>query len=217
MRFHAAIALEKVLRMEVAMKFIRGGLDILLKTYLQLMGEFDNEELIAAFENIMGIFEDEIRPYAVDISNHLRNMYQRCIAADQEAGGDDWGESILAACGAVQSMRRIIDGVQEDVPLLQQIEKILYPVLLHTLTPDGLDSIEEGIESITMLIYYGYKNGTQVSPEMWKLYPQMLYVVAGSTDNKDGGYGIEYSQTILGAIKNFISKDPKNMLCVGAE
>jgi len=74
-RFYAANALEKILRIEVAMKFIRPGLDSMLKTYLKLMNEFDNEELVAAFENIMTIFEDEISPYAVDICQHLRVMY----------------------------------------------------------------------------------------------------------------------------------------------
>lgn len=82
------------------------------------MNEFDNEELVSAFENIMSIFQDEIRPYATDICNHLTGMYKRCVAADQ-AGGDEWGESILAATGAVSSMRRILDALSEDIPLMQ--------------------------------------------------------------------------------------------------
>ena len=60
------------------------------------MNEFDNEELVSSFENIMSIFQDEIRPYACDICNHLTTMYKRCIAADA-TGEDEWGESILAA------------------------------------------------------------------------------------------------------------------------
>jgi hypothetical protein len=190
-RFYAANALEKILQIEVAMRFIRPGLDTMLKTYLALMNEFDNEELVAAFENIMTIFEDEIRPYAVGICQHLRTMYQRCIAADQ-AGGDDWGESILAACGAVTSIRRILDACQDDVALLRQIENIIYPVLLHSLTPDGLDAIEEGIDCITLLLYHGYKS-PPLSNDMWKLYPQLLYVVAGGDKENQGGFGLEYS------------------------
>jgi len=56
----------------------------------------------------MSIFQTEIRPFSVDICKHLVNMYKRCIKNDQE-GDDEWGESILAACGAVQSIRRILD------------------------------------------------------------------------------------------------------------
>jgi hypothetical protein len=38
-----------------------------------------------------------------------------------------------------------------------QVENVIYPVLLHSLTADGLDSIEEGIDCITILIYHAYK------------------------------------------------------------
>lgn len=86
----------------------------MLKVYLNLMNEFDNEELVNAFENIMEIFQNEIRPYAVDICSHLVNMYKRLIKQDQN-GDDEWGESILAACGAVSSIRRILDALSDDI------------------------------------------------------------------------------------------------------
>jgi hypothetical protein len=124
------------------------------------MNEIDNEDLVAAFESVVQVFSLEIKPYALDICNHLKNMYQRCIAA-----GDDNGES-----GTIMSIKRILDAVQEDIPLMQQVEHIIYPVLLHTLTVDGFDSIEEGMDCITFLIYYAYKQ-TSISANMWKLYP----------------------------------------------
>lgn len=89
----------------------------MLKVYLQLMNEFDNEELVNAFENIMEIFQYEIIPYAVDICDHLVNMYKRCIKQDAN-GDDEWGESILAACGAVSSIRRILDALSDDINVL---------------------------------------------------------------------------------------------------
>jgi len=67
-------------------------------------------------------------------------------------------------------MRRILDAIQKDLALLAQVEEIIYPCLLHSLTADGLDSIEEGIECITMIVYYGYKE-KPISPTMWKLFP----------------------------------------------
>jgi len=71
-RFHASVALEKILRNDVAMTFIRPGLDVMLKQYLSLMNELDNEELCAAFENVMALFNDDIAPYAADICKHLK-------------------------------------------------------------------------------------------------------------------------------------------------
>lgn len=81
-RFYAACALQKILEIDEAVKFIRPGIDQMLKVYLNLMNEFDNEELVNSFENIMEIFQNEIRPYAVDICSHLVNMYKRLIKQD---------------------------------------------------------------------------------------------------------------------------------------
>ena len=64
-------------------------------------------------------------------------------------------------------------------------------MLLHSLTIDGLDAIEEGIDCITIILYHGYKT-RPISPALWKLYPQLLYVCAGSEKEKSGGFGIEY-------------------------
>jgi hypothetical protein len=73
-----------------------------------------------------------------------------------------------------------------------KVEEQIYPVLLHSLTVDGLDAIEEGINCIIALLYYAYKT-TPLSPLMWKLYPQLLYVCAGSEENVEGGFGLEYA------------------------
>ena len=67
----------------------------------------------------------------------------------------------------------------------------MYPCLLHSLTADGLDSIEEGIECIIMIIYHGYKEKS-ISANMWKIFPQLLYVCAGEDGDMDGGFGFEY-------------------------
>lgn len=118
-------------------------------------------------------------------------MYKRCIENDKAGNDDDFGESILAAIAAVTSIRRLLDAVQDDVALIVQIENIIYPVLLHCLTVDGLDSIEEGIDCITIILYNGYKD-RPISPNLWKLYQQLLYVCAGSENSKEGGFGLEY-------------------------
>jgi hypothetical protein len=90
------------------MNFIRPGIDMMLKCYLSLMNELDNEELVAAFENVMTIFNDQIAPYAADICKHLKQQYIRLIAQDI---GEDDGESILAAIASFTSIKRIIDAI----------------------------------------------------------------------------------------------------------
>jgi hypothetical protein len=64
------------------------------------------------------------------------------------------------------------------------------PMLMYSLTPDGLDSIEDSLDCIALILYHGPSGG--VSPSMWKLFPQLIYLVNGDEHDPDGGYGFEY-------------------------
>jgi len=80
---------------------------------------------------------------------------------------------------------------------------------MHGLTPDGLDTIEDGLDCIALLIYHSCENGSgQVSQEMWKLFPQMLYIVGGKDGDVDGGFAFEYLAQVAVAAQNYIAKDP---------
>ncbi len=81
-------------------------------------------------------------------------------------------------------------------------------MLMYALTPDGLDAIEDALDCIAMILYHG----AAVSPDMWKLYPQLLFLVCGNENDPDGGYGFEYISQIAVSIQNFISKDPNTFL-----
>ena len=178
------------------------------------MNELDSEELVMSFENIMTLFNDHLAPFATKICHHLSEQYKRLIKQDPDA---DDGESILTAVASLTSIRRILDAISEDEPLISQVENIIYPVILHTLTIDGLDSIEEGIDCITLLAHHGYKSSRPLSHNMWKLYPQLLYICAGNDGDEEGGYGFEQVTQICVALKNYVSRDPQGMLQVGED
>lgn len=68
---------------------------------------------------------------------------------------EDDGESALAAVGCVTAIRRILDSCSNNPELLGRLEDIILPILMHGLTPDGMDAIEDALDCIALLIYYG--------------------------------------------------------------
>jgi hypothetical protein len=82
---------------------------------------------------------------------------------------------------------------------------------MHGLTPDGLDAIEDAIDCITLLIYYG-ATGVKIAPTLWKLVPQMLYITAGKEGDVDGGFAFEQLAQVVVAVENFVQKDPETFL-----
>ena len=92
--------------------------------------------------------------------------------------------------------------------MIDQLRITIFPVLMHSLSIDGLDAIEDGLEIIAISLYYGQT----VHPDMWKLYEQILYVVAGRADDIDGGFGHEYLNQAVTVLQNYIAKDPVTFL-----
>ena len=83
---------------------------------------------------------------------------------------------------------------------------------MHGLTPDGLDAIEDALDCIALLVYHGPQG--RIHQDMWKLFPQLIYVVCGDGSDPDGGYGFEYLSQISVSIQNYIAKDPDTFLSV---
>ena len=158
------------------------------------MNEFDNEELVASFEEIMTLFEPCIAPFALEICEHLKQQYIRLVKQDE--ADDEEGESIMAALASLSSVRRVINATQSDEALLLQVEAVVYPCLLHSVSVDGFDSIEEGLDCITMLLHYAHKTNP-ISDNLWTIFPQLLFITVGHEGEDEGGLGFEYVAQIV--------------------
>ena len=128
------------------------------------MNEIDSEELVTALEIIIDRFKDDIAPFAIQLAEQLSTSYRRLIQVNVE---DDNGESALAAVGCVTAIRRILEGCEGNQQIIVQMENLLYPILAHSLTPEGLDAIEDTVDCISIIV----SNSQQISSQLWKLYP----------------------------------------------
>lgn len=78
-KVEAALALKELLTHPIAVDFLRPGLETLLHTYLKVMDEIDFDELIAALQGIVEVYEEEIAPFAVLICTKLSQAYIRLV------------------------------------------------------------------------------------------------------------------------------------------
>lgn len=215
LKFAAALALSKILKMETAVAFLKPALGATLEAFLKMMELIDSDELIGALEVFMEIYAEDIGPYAVQLAQQLVNKYKAMVTDDNNDDDDAAEEQALAAAGCVTAIRRILEAVNKDKAGLHQILPIIYPILMHSLTPDGLDAIDDGLDCINIFVYYACERNTTVPAELWKLLPQMMHMVAGNADDVDGGYAFEYLGQVVVCVQNFIAKDPTTFLSVG--
>ena len=204
-KFQAAWAFEKILSNDYATNLIRPALETVLKCYLSLMTIFDNQELIIAFNNILTFFAPDLKPYAADVCKFLQRKYISCILQKSN-------ESILSTITAVTSMRRLLNIVKGEREMIVELENTMFPCLIHSITTEGVDCMEEAVDCITLILFHGYKN-KPISEQLWKVYPQLLYFCAGNDTDKWGGIGYTFLKKICVALKNYIN-DPVGMLKV---
>ena len=79
----------------------------MILNYLTLMNEVDNEQIVSAFEAIMWLFKDGIKPFSVEICKHLQQQYLRCMEKTTPNGLHEEGS--MTAVASLNSMRRILD------------------------------------------------------------------------------------------------------------
>jgi hypothetical protein len=206
-KLQAAISLHKFINEKEVKKELKPRLGEILKTYLKIMSEVDSEELVGALEEIVEIFTDDIGPFAEELCTELIGAYHRMVNADVD---EDDGETALAAMGCVTAIRRILNSAQDNKALLKSLGEKVYPVILFSLTPDGLDSIEDGLDCATILLYYTEKG--QVGDNMWKMFSTLVYLVTGIEGDDDSGYGFEFTNQIGVLMQNYANKDPARFM-----
>ena len=123
MKFHAACALQKVLFNQTELKGVRvikhmirqEQIDIIIKCYLELINEFDIQELASSFKSIMYMFNKEVKPYAIKICTLLANQYMDILTKPEI---DDNYELQMTAQSSFASMRRVLEACLTDLPML---------------------------------------------------------------------------------------------------
>lgn len=74
-RYVAATSIHKLLYNESVFVFLKPALKQILEVFLKIMNEIESEELVAALEEIVTHFKDDIEPYALELTQQLVGAY----------------------------------------------------------------------------------------------------------------------------------------------
>jgi|LauGreDrversion4_2_1035121.scaffolds.fasta_scaffold971127_1 hypothetical protein len=78
----AALAMDALLIHDLAVEFCRPFLEVLLKTYLNILDEINYiRSLIEGLKNLVEVYNDDIAPYAVFLCSKLGDAYLHLLAS----------------------------------------------------------------------------------------------------------------------------------------
>ncbi|CAI2372071.1 unnamed protein product [Moneuplotes crassus] len=194
-RIAASGALQKMIGKSSLKPIFAPQLGIILETFLEIMNDFENEELVNSLDRIVEIYADSIGPFAIQICEKVSESYWRMLEIDEECA-----EGELGAMGCVTIIKTIFQSVQKDQDLLLRLEKICARVFAHCTTPDGMDSIEDVVACECLIMHHF----NVITEEIWGIAPQLLNVIIGPDDEEEGGFGFEHISSMVDFFRNIL-------------
>lgn len=191
-RVEAALALQPLIRHDVIRTAMQQNIPQIMQQLLKLANEVDVDALANVMEDFVEVFAAELTPFAVALSEQLRDTYLRIVREllernrEQKDGDDTYGDFFddksITALGVLQTIGTLILTLESTPDVLLHLETMLMPVISITLenklygkfaAPDSegsangwtdlFNEVFEIIDSCT----FAAKN---ISPTMWQAF-----------------------------------------------
>ena len=208
-RVEAALALQPLIRHEVIRASMQQNIPQIMQQLLKLANEVDVDALANVMEDFVEEFAQELTPFAVALSEQLRDTYLRIIREllerhatkdDEGTYGDFLDDKSITALGVLQTIGTLILTLEATPDVLMHLETILMPVVSITLENKLYDLYNEVFEIIDSCTF----SAKAVSPTMWQAFELM---------HKAFKAGAElYLEDMLPALDNFVSYGTKTLI-----
>jgi hypothetical protein len=142
-RVEAALALQVLIRHPVIRTEMQKSIPSIMQQLLKLANEVDVDSLANVMEDFVEAFATELTPFAVALSEQLRDTYLRIVrdllekqsakGEDDDGYGDFLDDKSITALGVLQTIGTLILTLESTPELLLHLETILMPVISITL------------------------------------------------------------------------------------
>ena len=141
-RVEAALALQPLIRHDIIRVNMQQNIPQIMQQLLKLANEVDVDSLSNVMEDFVEVFAAELTPFAVALSEQLRDTYLRIVRElleknekrdDDEGFGDYLDDKSITALGVLQTIGTLILTLESTPDVLLHMESILMPVIKVTL------------------------------------------------------------------------------------
>lgn len=201
-RVEASLALQPLIRHDVIRTNMQQNIPQIMQQLLKLANEVDVDALANVMEDFVEVFSTELTPFAVALSEQLRDTYLRIIRdllernqgkEDEDTYGDFLDEKSITAMGVLQTIGTLILSLESTPDVLLRLETILMPVISITLDNKLYDLYNEIFEIVDSCTFAA----KSISPTMWQAFELV---------HKTFKAGAElYLEDMLPALDNFVA------------
>ncbi|OMJ94237.1 hypothetical protein SteCoe_2570 [Stentor coeruleus] len=195
-RYSAAVSLPRVLHWEISKISLSKEIQNLLQIYLKLINEIESEELVESLESIVSTFPDEVRPYALELSQYLVESFENTVIRPRHDRNDD---NNLAAVSILNAISKIIDVFNKNSDEIIKLSQSLIELLKFCFK--NSDFFEESANILSCLLYYAPQESLSY---LYVLFECLIISILGNESIK--AFASQYIEEIFPPMANFITK-----------
>lgn len=175
-RVEAALALQPLIRHEFIRKSMQDNIPHIMQRLLKLTNEVDVDALANVMEEFVEVFASELTPFAVELTEQLRDTYLRIVGElmEKQSGNsteeDPFNEYLddksITALGVLQTIGTLILTLESTPEVLLHLENVLVPVITVTLENKLFELYNEIFEIIDSCTF----SAKSISPTMWMVF-----------------------------------------------
>ncbi|KAF2644917.1 ARM repeat-containing protein [Massarina eburnea CBS 473.64] len=201
-RVSASLALQPLIRHDIIRTNMKANIPQVMQQLLKLANEVDVDALANVMEDFVEVFAPELTPFAVALSEQLRDTYLRIVrelvSRNQEKGddseyGDFLDEKSITALGVLQTIGTLILTLESTPDVLLHLETILMPVITITLENKLYDLYNEVFEIIDSCTFAA----KSISDTMWQAFELIHRTFKAGAEL--------YLEDMLPALENFVN------------
>ncbi|KAI9861983.1 MAG: hypothetical protein M1813_005054 [Trichoglossum hirsutum] len=208
-RVEAALALQPLIRHDLIRQLMQQNIPQIMQQLLKLANEVDVDSLANVMEEFVEVFAPELTPFAVALTEQLRDTYLRIVRElmersgqndDDEAFGEFLDDKSITALGVLQTIGTLILTLESTPDVLLHLETILMPVITITLENKLYDLYNEVFEIVDSCTF----SAKAISPTMWQAFVLI---------HKTFKAGAElYLEDMLPALENYVSYGSETLI-----
>lgn len=201
-RVTAALALQPLIRHDIIRTSMQQNIPTIMQQLLKLSNEVDIDALANVMEDFVEVFAAELTPFAVALSEQLRDTYLRIVNSiveeqqkkdeDDDEYGDYLDDKSITALGVLQTIGTLILTLESTPDVLLHIESVLMPVIERTLDNKLYDLYNEVFEIIDSCTFAA----KAISPTMWQAFELIVKTFKSGAEL--------YLEDMLPALENFV-------------
>lgn len=209
-RVQAALALQPLIRHDVIRQSMQENIPQIMQQLLKLANEVDVDSLANVMEDFVEEFATELTPFAVALSEQLRDTYLRIVREllerqdnskdDDEPYGELLDDKSITALGVLQTIGTLILTLEATPDVLMHLETIVMPVVSITLENKLYDLYNEIFEIIDSCTFSAKK----ITPAMWRAFELVHQTFKAGAEL--------YLEDMLPALDNFVSYGADTMI-----